>query len=243
MSLTYRNFPSIRKFSKFTIKYPGTTECIHHILSPFWIKIIFPCFYLKQFNITVLCCNASQQTTVFIWRFSLETFFYGFFLMLLGRAKNISIFFCSVFGQSLGNLAVTIIYWSNNWKYSDNVSNRSLTLFWLDFWLDAQWLGGVKIPHNRYSTSSRPWGKSLGTIINKLKWLRLDQKFSGLLHYFAYVSTISFHRKGFFWLNKTINLMPEVKSAMVRWRNISASSTFVATSYTIIARTFTLSVK
>ena len=51
-------------------------------------------------------------------------------------------------------------------------------------------VGDVKTSFTiRYSTSSRSWGKSLGTIINKFIWLRLGQKFSWLLHYFAYIST------------------------------------------------------
>ena len=41
---------------------------------------------------------------------------------------------------------------------------------------------------------------------------------------------ISFHRKGFSWLNKTINVMLEFSSAMVYGRNISVSSIFVTTS-------------
>ena len=30
---------------------------------------------------------------------------------------------------------------------------------------------------------------------------------------------ISFHRKGFYWLNKTINVMPEIRPAMLCWGN------------------------
>ena len=51
-----------------------------------------------------------------------------------------------------------------------------LTLFWLGCWLDAEWWrAGVKNFSNKYSTSSRPWGKwkSLSTIMNRLLWLRL----------------------------------------------------------------------
>ena len=35
---------------------------------------------------------------------------------------------------------------------------------------------------------------------------------------------ISFHRKGFSWLNKTINVMPEFRSAVVCWGNNSVST-------------------
>ena len=51
---------------------------------------------------------------------------------------------------------------------------------------------------------------------------------------------ISFHRKGFYWLNKTINVMPEIRPAMLCWGNGSVSSTFVSTSLTIIAGTIRL---
>ena len=51
---------------------------------------------------------------------------------------------------------------------------------------------------------------------------------------------IFFHRKGLSWLNKTISVMPELRSVMVCWRNDSVSSTFVATSKTIIAGIFKL---
>lgn len=49
-----------------------------------------------------------------------------------------------------------------------------LTLFWLGFQLDIQWLwgdGSKKYPHppNTSGTSSRPWEKSFGTIINVIK--------------------------------------------------------------------------
>ena len=43
---------------------------------------------------------------------------------------------------------------------------------------------------------------------------------------------ISFYCKGFSWLSKTINLMPEISSVIVCWGNISVSKTFVATSET-----------
>ena len=46
---------------------------------------------------------------------------------------------------------------------------------------------------------------------------------------FVYVF-IYFHRKGFSWLSKTINVMPEIRPAMLPWGNISVSRTFVATS-------------
>ena len=39
---------------------------------------------------------------------------------------------------------------------------------------------------------------------------------------------ISFHRKGFSWLSNTINVMPEIRPAMLPWGNISLSRTFVA---------------
>ena len=39
---------------------------------------------------------------------------------------------------------------------------------------------------------------------------------------------ISFHRNGLSWLNKTINVMPEIRPAMLCWGNISVSRTFVA---------------
>ena len=51
---------------------------------------------------------------------------------------------------------------------------------------------------------------------------------------------ISFHRKDFSWPNKIINVMPEIRSAMLPWGNISVSRTFVATSQTIIAGSFKL---
>ena len=51
---------------------------------------------------------------------------------------------------------------------------------------------------------------------------------------------ISFHHKGFSWLNKTINVMPVFRSAMVCWGNISVSRIFVFTSKTVIERTFKL---
>ena len=51
---------------------------------------------------------------------------------------------------------------------------------------------------------------------------------------------ISFHRKGFSWPNKIINVMPEIRPAMLPWGNISVSRTFVATSQTIIAGSFKL---
>ena len=49
-----------------------------------------------------------------------------------------------------------------------------------------------------------------------------------------------FHQKGFSWLNKTINIMPEFRSAMVCCGNITRSSSFVSMSKTIIERTFKL---
>ena len=51
---------------------------------------------------------------------------------------------------------------------------------------------------------------------------------------------ISFHCKGFSWLNKTVNVMPEIKLAMLCWGNDSLSRTFAATSQTIIVGTFQL---
>ena len=45
---------------------------------------------------------------------------------------------------------------------------------------------------------------------------------------------IFFHRKGFSWLDKTKNVMLEIRSAMVCWGNISASKSFVAMPQTII---------
>ena len=41
---------------------------------------------------------------------------------------------------------------------------------------------------------------------------------------------ISFHRKSFSRLNKTINVMPEIRPAMLCWGNHFLSSTFIATS-------------
>ena len=41
---------------------------------------------------------------------------------------------------------------------------------------------------------------------------------------------VSFHRKSFSWLNKTINVMPEIRPAMLCWGNDSVISTFVVTS-------------
>ena len=38
---------------------------------------------------------------------------------------------------------------------------------------------------------------------------------------------IPFHCKGFSWLSKTINIMAEVRPAMLCWGNISVSRTFV----------------
>ena len=67
-----------------------------------------------------------------------------------------------------------------------------LNLFWLGFWLDAEWLRWVKkktLSPNRCSNSSGPLGNSLCTIINELIGLRLAQKCLWLLHYFAYIST------------------------------------------------------
>ena len=51
---------------------------------------------------------------------------------------------------------------------------------------------------------------------------------------------ISFHHKGFSWLDKAIDVMSEVRSTMVCCGNISVSSTFVSASKTIIERTFKL---
>ena len=53
---------------------------------------------------------------------------------------------------------------------------------------------------------------------------------------------ISFHRKGFSWLSKTINVMPEIRPAMLYWVDDSLSSTLVATSWTIIAGNFKLAI-
>ena len=47
-----------------------------------------------------------------------------------------------------------------------------------------------------------------------------------------------FRRKGFFWLNKTVSLLPKLKSAMVCCENISVSSAFVTASKKIIEETF-----
>ena len=41
---------------------------------------------------------------------------------------------------------------------------------------------------------------------------------------------ISFHCKGFSWMNQTINVMAEFRSAMACWGNFSVSSTFFAAS-------------
>ena len=41
---------------------------------------------------------------------------------------------------------------------------------------------------------------------------------------------VSFHRKSFSWLNKSINVMPEIRPAMLCWGNGSVLSTFVVTS-------------
>ena len=51
---------------------------------------------------------------------------------------------------------------------------------------------------------------------------------------------ISFHRKDFSWLNKTLNVMPEFRSAMLCSGNNSVPSTFVATSLKILVETFKL---
>ena len=41
---------------------------------------------------------------------------------------------------------------------------------------------------------------------------------------------ISFHCKDFSWLNKTINVMPEIRLAMSCWGNTSVSKTFIVMS-------------
>ena len=51
---------------------------------------------------------------------------------------------------------------------------------------------------------------------------------------------ISFHLKAFSWLNKTINIMPQFRSAMVYCGNISASRDFASGPKTISRRTFKL---
>ena len=51
---------------------------------------------------------------------------------------------------------------------------------------------------------------------------------------------VFFHRKGLSWLNKTINVIPLFRSAMVCCGNIYVSSTFVSASKIIIERTFNL---
>ena len=41
---------------------------------------------------------------------------------------------------------------------------------------------------------------------------------------------ISFHHKGFSWLYKTRNIIPEFRLALLTWGNNSVPSTFVTTS-------------
>ena len=53
---------------------------------------------------------------------------------------------------------------------------------------------------------------------------------------------ISFHRKAFYWLNKTATAMPEFRSTIVFCENISVSSTFVSTPKTIIERSLKLAI-
>ena len=53
---------------------------------------------------------------------------------------------------------------------------------------------------------------------------------NNLLYLLLVCAFIYFHHKKFSWLNKTINVMPEFRSGMLRWRNNFVPSTFVATS-------------
>ena len=45
---------------------------------------------------------------------------------------------------------------------------------------------------------------------------------------------ISFHHRGFSWLNKTINVIPEFSSSMLYRENVFVSRTFVSTSKTFV---------
>ena len=51
---------------------------------------------------------------------------------------------------------------------------------------------------------------------------------------------INFHRRGFFLLNETINVLPESMSAIICCGNISVSRTFVSASKTFIESTLTV---
>ena len=116
-------------------------------------------------------------------------------------------------------------------------------LLWLILWFIIFWLHGwVKcIVCKKSTVQILQW--SLEFLTSSMTPSKFRSEFSLKMKYLNYASTIllmiiskillgcrclfiSFHGKDFSWLNKTINVTPEFKSAMVYWGNISVSSTF-----------------
>lgn len=76
-ALTSRSFPSNYAFPEFTVKYSETNDCIHHLLSPFWIKIVFSfCTWNRYSNSSFVAGSNRFYVTFFK-----EKLFYGLFLM------------------------------------------------------------------------------------------------------------------------------------------------------------------
>ena len=107
------------------------------------------------------------------------------------------------------------------------------TYFPAEYFLGLIWRLGTRV-------GSTFWTLSLNSIFNPVKHLRCNFFAKIVNSWYCYECVfISFHRKGFSWLNKT-NVMPEIRPAILYWGSDSVSSTFVATSWTIIAGTFKL---
>ena len=115
-------------------------------------------------------------------------------------------------------------------------------LLWLILWFIIFWLHGwVKcIVCKKSTVQILQW--SLEFVTSSMTPSKFRSEFSLKMKYLNYASTIllmiiskillacgclfiSFHRKDFSWLNKTINVTPEFRSVMVCCGNISVSST------------------
>ena len=65
-ALTSRYFPSNYAFPEFTVKYSETNNCIHHLLSPFWIKIVFSfCTWNRYSNSSFIAASNRFYVTFF----------------------------------------------------------------------------------------------------------------------------------------------------------------------------------
>ena len=110
-----------------------------------------------------------------------------------------------------------------NEKIYNVVNNYSPTklLTPLRFWVTARVYAGNKWQHRikSFSSSSFPLSTEMQ-----------------LFYCFHVCAFISFHRKGFFWLNKTINVIPEFRSAMAYCGNISVGRAFIVALKTVMER-------